>query len=52
MKGIKNECPLLERGDSHRGGVLGWRGVMVIGELWEDETVDRKCGSHPERYVS
>ena len=33
MKGIKNEFQLMERCDGDRGGVRGWRGVMVIGEL-------------------
>ena len=30
MKGIKNECQLMKRCDGHRGGVRGWRGVMVM----------------------
>ena len=33
MKGIKNECQLMERCDGHGGGVKGWRGVMVIEEV-------------------
>ena len=33
MKGIKTECQLIERCDGHGGGVRGWRGVMVIGEV-------------------
>ena len=33
MKGINNECQFMERCDGHRGGVRGWRGVMVIGEV-------------------
>ena len=49
MKGIKNECQLMERCDGHGGGVRGWRSVMLSGrckEVWEGETVDRKCDSH------
>ena len=49
MKGINNECQLMERCNGYRGGVRGWRGVMVIGEVIEGmggETVDRKCDSH------
>ena len=48
VKGIKNECQLMERCDGHGGGVRGWRGVMVIRglEVWEGETVERKCDSH------
>ena len=34
VKGIKNECQLMERCDGHRGGVRGWRGVMVITEVF------------------
>ena len=34
VKGIKNECQLMERCDSHGGGVRGWRGVMVIREVF------------------
>ena len=33
MKRIQNECQLIERCDSHGGGVRGWRGVVVIGEV-------------------
>ena len=33
MKGIKNECQLMERCDGHGGGVRGWRGVMVMKEV-------------------
>ena len=33
MKGIKNKCQLVERGDGHGGRVRGWRGVMVIMEM-------------------
>ena len=33
VNGIKNECQLMERYDGHSGGVRGWRGVMVIGEV-------------------
>ena len=33
MKGVKNECQLMERCDGHGGGVWGWRGVMVIEEV-------------------
>ena len=36
----------MERCDGHGGGVRGWRGVMVIREVWEGETVDKKCDSH------
>ena len=35
VKGIKNECQLMERCDGHGGGVRGWRGVMVITEVFE-----------------
>ena len=34
VKGIKNECQLMERSDCHGGGVRGWRGVMVIREVF------------------
>ena len=34
VKGIKNECQLMERCDGHGGGVRGWRGVMVIREVF------------------
>ena len=33
MKGIKNECQLMERCDGHWGGVGGWRGVMITREV-------------------
>ena len=33
MKGIKNECQLMERCDGNRGGVRGWKGVMVMMEV-------------------
>ena len=33
MKGIINECQLMERCDDHGGGVRGWRGVMVMIEV-------------------
>ena len=33
VKGIKNECQLMERCDGHGGGGRGWRVVMVIGEV-------------------
>ena len=33
VKGIKNECQLMERCDGHGGGVRGWRGVMVMAEV-------------------
>ena len=33
MKGIKNECQLMERCDGHGEGVRGWRGVMVMMEV-------------------
>ena len=34
VKGINNECQLTERCDGHGGGVRGWRGVMVIREVF------------------
>ena len=33
MKGIKNECHLIERCDGHGVGVRGWKGGMVIMEV-------------------
>ena len=33
VKYIENECQLMERCEGHGGGVRGWRGVMVIGEV-------------------
>ena len=33
MKGIKNECQLMERCDGNGGGARGWRGVMVMMEV-------------------
>ena len=30
VKGVKNECQLMERCDGHGGGVRGWRGLMVM----------------------
>ena len=33
VKGIKNECQLMERCDGHGGGVRGWRGYMVMREV-------------------
>ena len=33
MKGIKNECQLMERCYGHGGGVRGWIGVMVMMEV-------------------
>ena len=33
MKGIKNECQLMERCDGHRVGVRGWKVVMVMMEV-------------------
>ena len=33
MKGIKNECQLMERCDGHGVGVRGWKGVMFIMEV-------------------
>ena len=33
MKGIKNECQLMERCVGHSGGVRGCRGVMVMMEV-------------------
>ena len=52
-KGINNECQLMERCDGHGGGVRGWRGVMVIREVFggmEDETVERKSSEICEKY--
>ena len=34
VKGIKNECQLMERCDGDEGSVRGWRGVMVIREVF------------------
>ena len=34
VKGINNECQLMERCDDDEGGVRGWRGVMVIREVF------------------
>ena len=31
---VLNECQLMERCDSHGGCVRGWRGVMVITEVF------------------
>ena len=49
MKGIKNECQLMERCDGHgevlKGGEVCWLSGRC-GKVWEDETVDRKCDSH------
>ena len=52
VKGIKNECQLMERCDGHGGGVRGLRGVMVIrevfggmGRLSRSVTVLRRCVS-------
>ena len=45
MKGIKNECQLMERCDGHGVGVRGWKGVMV---MMEGVTVVRKCDSPKE----
>ena len=33
MKGIKNECQLMERCDGHGGGAKGLRGMMVMREV-------------------
>ena len=33
MKGIKNECQLMERCDGHGVGVRGWKCVMVMMEV-------------------
>ena len=33
VKGIKNECHLMERCDGHGVGVRGWKGGMVIMEV-------------------
>ena len=33
MKGIKDECQLMERCDGHGGGIRGWRGLMVMMEV-------------------
>ena len=46
VKGIKNECQLMERCDGDEGGVRGWRVVWKCLEVWEGETVERKCDSH------
>ena len=49
MKGINNECQLMERCDGHGGGGRGWRGVLVMTScmgVWEGVTVVRKCDSH------
>ena len=34
VKGIKNECQLMERCDGHGEGVRGRRGVMVVREVF------------------
>ena len=34
VKGIKNECQFMERCDGDEGGVRGWRGMMVIREVF------------------
>ena len=33
VKGIKNECHLMERCDGHGVGARGWKGGMVIMEV-------------------
>ena len=33
MKGIKNECQLMERCDGHGVGGRGWKGVMLMMEV-------------------
>ena len=33
VKGIKNECQLIDRCDGHGGGVRGWRDVIVMREV-------------------
>ena len=33
MKGINNECQLIEWCDGHGIGVKGWKGVMVMMEV-------------------
>ena len=33
MKGIKNECQLMERYDGNWVGVRGWKGGMVMMEV-------------------
>ena len=33
MKGIKNECQLMERCDGHGVGVREWKGGMVVMEV-------------------
>ena len=33
MKGIKNECQLMERCDGNGAGVRGWKGWMVMMEV-------------------
>ena len=30
VKGIRNECQLIEKCDGHWGGVRGWSGGMVM----------------------
>ena len=30
MKGINNECQLMERCDGHGVGVRGWKGMMEV----------------------
>ena len=48
VKGITNECQLMERYDGHGGGVRGlggWFSGKCL-EVWEGETVERKCDSH------
>ena len=36
----------MERCDGHGGGVRGWRGVMVIRQVFRGVTVGRKCDSY------
>ena len=45
MKGIKNEPQFMETCDGHGGGVRGWRGVMVLREVFGVSLGLRKCDS-------
>ena len=49
LKGIKNECKLMERCVGHGEGVLGWGGVMVMERSKRALGVSlgwRKCDTH------
>ena len=48
MKGIRNECQLMERCDGHGGGVRGGEVWLRCEEVWEGVTVVRKCDSLKE----